>query len=83
MNIVLRGLVVVMAVTSAFAVDSSPSAADQRRKKTTAERASAERSHARSESADHVRAVSCDPGGSYAAYPDWARAAFSCGGGRR
>lgn len=32
-------------------------------------------------SAEHDRAQGCDPSGQYAAYPDWARSAFTCGGG--
>lgn len=30
-------------------------------------------------SAEHDRAQNCDPTGQYAAYPDWARSAFTCG----
>lgn len=28
---------------------------------------------------EHLRANDCDPGGEYSGYPDWARAAFTCG----
>ncbi len=31
---------------------------------------------------DHLRAQSCDAAGEYRGYPDWARAAFTCGRSR-
>lgn len=38
--------------------------------------------HSSGESHDRVRAQSCDAAGEYSGYPDWARAAFTCGRSR-
>lgn len=74
----LSALVTVVCAT--LALESAPSVAEPRHKKQQAEQSRSGRSHAKTvETADHIRAVSCDPTGSYAAYPDWARAALSCG----
>jgi hypothetical protein len=67
-------------VCAALTLQSASSSAEPRHKKQQAEQTRSGRSQAKTvETADHIRAVSCDPTGSYAAYPDWARAALSCG----
>ena len=78
--IALKSTFIATAVCAVIVFDCPQSMAEQRHKKQQTEQTRTGPSRAKTEeTADHIRAVSCDPSGSYAGYPDWARAALSCG----
>jgi hypothetical protein len=84
----MRSLTLIAVAASLAAVAAAPASAERYRYKRDEYRDQSRnhvtRHHRRLiESAEHDRAQNCDPAGQYAAYPDWARSAFSCGSGRR
>ena len=74
----LHQTLVLTAVAGLLLATASPSLAGHLRKRQVVHHPVA----AKQDSAAHDRAVSCDPAGQYSGYPDWARAAFSCGSRR-